>query len=329
MTEARIVRIEGKGGPEVLSLASRDIREPGPGEVRVRVRAAGLNRADALQRRGFYPAPKGAPEDIPGLEFAGEIESTGVGTGLGVAIGDRVMGICAGGAMAELLVVHERELVPIPASLSFEEAAAIPEVYFTTFDALVVQAGIGPGSVVLVHAVGSGIGTATVQLVRALSGTSIGTSRTSAKLDRARALGLDHGIEVNDGRFADAVKALSPRGVDAILDSVGAAYLEENVEALAHRGTIVCIGLLGGVKGTLSLGTLLARSGRIVGTTLRSRPLEEKALLAQRFRRELLPLFDRKILAPVIDDVIPMDRIRDAHARLDANETFGKLVLRW
>jgi len=261
------------------------------------------------------------------LEFAGEIES--IGEGVRATIGERVMGICAGGAMAELLVAHEREIIPIPSNLSFEQAAAIPEVFCTVFDALVVQAGIGPGSTVLVHAVGSGIGTATIQVVRALSGVTIGTSRTATKLDRARELGLDHGVLAPDGRFAAAVRGFAPDGANAILDSIGAAYLEENVEALAHRGTLVCIGLLGGAKGTLPLGALLAKAGRVVGTTLRSRPLEEKAALAQRFKRELLPLFERGALAPVIDEVLPMDRIRDAHVRLDANETFGKLVLRW
>lgn len=327
MTEARIVRIEGRGGPEVLSLTTRDIRAPGPGEVRVRVHAAGLNRADSLQRRGFYDAPKGAPADVPGLEFAGEVES--VGEGAQSSVGDRVMGITAGGAMAELLVVHARELIPIPTNLDYVQAAAVPEVFATVYDALVLQAGIGPGSVVLVHAVGSGIGTATIQLVRALSGTVIGTSRTADKLARAEALGLHHGVVVADGSFAPAVKALVPSGVDVVLDTIGASYLEQNVEVLGHRGTIVTIGLLGGVKGTLPLGAMLAKSARFVGTTLRARPLEEKAALAQRFRRELVPLFARGILVPTIDEVLPFERIRDAHTRLDANETFGKLVLRW
>lgn len=312
----------------MLSLVTREIRAPGPGEVRVAVRAAGLNRADSLQRRGFYPAPPGAPADVPGLEFAGEVESLGEGV-TGYAVGDRVMGICAGGGMATLLLAHERELVPVPANLTIEQAAAIPEVFFTSFDALVVQAGIGLGSRVLLHAVGSGIGTAALQLVRAAGGVSIGTSRNERKLARALELGLDHAVLVRDGRFAAEVKQRMPSGVDAILDTVGAAYLEENVEAIATSGTIVTIGLLGGAKGTLPLGGLLAKRASVRGSTLRSRPLEEKASLAARFRAELLPLFESGRLVPVVEEVLPMERVAEAHAKLDADETFGKLVLRW
>lgn len=328
MANARMVRIEDRGGPEVLSIVEGDIRAPGAAEVRVEVRAAGLNRADSLQRRGFYPAPPGAPADVPGLEFAGVVESIGEGV-RAFSVGDRVMGICAGGGMSTLLLAHERELVPIPAGMSFENAAAIPEVFFTAFDALFLQAGVGLGSDVLIHSVGSGIGTAAVQLVRAAGGRSIGTSRTEAKLTRALELGLEHGILVDEGRFAAAVKGAAPRGATAILDTVGAAYLEENVEAVALGGTIVAIGLLGGAKGTLPLGTLLAKRANLRGSTLRARPLEEKAALSARFRADVLPLFERGLLRPVLEDVMPMTRIRDAHARLESNETFGKLVLHW
>lgn len=328
MANARVVRIEGKGGPEVLSIADREIRAPGPSEVRIDVRAAGLNRADSLQRRGFYPAPPGAPADVPGLEFAGYVESIGEAV-LSYSVGDRVMGICAGGGMSTLLVAHERELVPVPPGMSFEHAAAIPEVFFTAFDALFLQAEIGLGSDVLIHSVGSGVGTAALQLVRVAGGRSIGTSRTEAKLTRAMELGLEHGIVVDGSQFAAAVKGAVPRGATAILDTVGASYLEENVEAVAVGGTIVTIGLLGGAKGTIPLGALLAKRASLRGSTLRARPLEEKAALAARFRSELLPLFERGLLRPIVEDVMPMARVRDAHARLEANETFGKLVLHW
>lgn len=328
MIESRVVTIEGKGGPEVLSLTTRETRDPGPSEVRVTVRAAGLNRADSLQRKGFYPAPPGAPADIPGLEFAGEVESVGPGV-RHAKVGDRVMGIVAGGGMATHLVVHERELVPIPKNLDFVQAAAIPEVYATVFDALVVQASCGLGSRVLLHAVGSGIGTAAIQLVRAFGGISIGTSRSASKLERCLELGLDHAVHGGDGGFAIGVREVMPDGVDVILDTVGASYLEQNVEVLATGGTIVTIGLLGGAKGTLALGTLLAKRGSIRGSTLRARPLEEKASLAARMRTELVPLFERGTLKPVVEEALPMERIREAHTRLDANETFGKLVLTW
>ena len=328
MIEARVVTIEGRGGPEVLSIVSRSVRDPGPGEVRIAVAAAGLNRADSLQRKGFYPAPRGAPADVPGLEFAGSIESVGEGV-FAYQVGDRVMGICAGGGMSTHLLAHERELVPIPDNLDFISAAAIPEVYFTVFDALVVQASIGLGSRVLVHAVGSGIGTAAVQLIRATGGTSVGTSRSEGKLARASEFGMDEGVVVVDGLFAKEVMRLAPAGVGAILDTIGAAYLEQNVECLGLGGTIVTIGLLGGAKGSVPLGTLLAKRGVLRGSTLRSRPLEEKALLAAPFRAERLPLFERGALRPVVEEALPMDRIREAHERLDANTTFGKLVLTW
>lgn len=321
--------MRGAGGTEVLSIAAHEVREPGADEVLVEVAAAGLNRADVLQRRGLYPAPPGVPADVPGLEFAGTVAAVGPGVSDHV-VGDRVMGIVGGGAMATHLVVHHRELIPVPASLSLEVAAAIPEVFLTAFDALFVQAGLGLGETVLIHAVGSGVGTAAVQLARAAGARPLGSSRTQDKLDRAGPLGLAAGIVVSDKQFAQRVLQLcGGRGADVILDTVGAAYLEENVRALAPRGRMVVIGLLGGVAGQLPLGLLLARRATVTGSVLRSRPLEEKAALAQRFAAQVVPLFAAGHLAPVVDTVMPMTEVAAAHERMERNETFGKIVLAW
>lgn len=331
MVLARAVLIDGKGDVDVLRIGELDVREPGPGEILVEIAAAGLNRADLLQRRGFYPAPKGVPHNVPGLEYAGTVAKLGHGVSE-FAVGDRVMGIVAGAGMASAIVVHAREALRVPAGMSLSDAAAIPEVFLTAYDALFLQGGIGPGHDVLLHAVGSGIGTAALQLARAVSAHPIGTSRTRDKLGRCKAFGLaeDDAILVEDKRFAEAVgKRTGGRGADLILDTVGAAYLAENVNALASRGTLVVIGLLAGAAGELALGALLAKRARVIGSVLRSRPLEEKAELAQRFSHEVLPLFERKILAPVVDSVLPMADVREAHRRLEANDSFGKLVLQW
>jgi NADPH2:quinone reductase len=327
--EIRAVVIEGKGGVETLSIKTRSLRAPGPGEVLVEVAGASCNRADIIQRRGFYAAPPGAAADIPGLEYAGTVAQLGEGVQRW-KVGDRVMGIVAGGGMASHVVVHEREAMPVPKNLSLSDAAAIPEVFLTAYDALFLQAGLKTGETMLVHAVGSGIGTAAVQLARAVSATSVGTSRTADKLERCAKLGLDHGVVAADKVFAKAViERTGGRGVDVILDTVGAGYLGENVQALAPRGRIIVIGLLAGATGELPLGALLAKRASITGSVLRSRPLEEKAALAQAATAALVPLFERGALVPVIDKVMPMTEIRAAHEHLESNASFGKIVLTW
>lgn len=309
-------------------MGDTEVRAPGPGELLVEVRAAALNRADILQRKGFYPAPSGVVADVPGLELAGVVAERGAGA-TRFELGAPVMAIVAGGAMATHAVVHEREAIPVPAGMDLAEAGAIPEVFLTAFDALFVQGGLTLGGTTLIHAVGSGVGTAAVQLARVAGARPIGTSRTRDKLDRCRELGLEDGILVEGGAFATALEQLVPVGADVILDTIGAAYLEENLRALASRGRLVVVGLLGGVSGTAPLGPLLAKRASIIGTVLRSRPLEEKAALAQRFGREVVPLFVAGRLRPVIDRVMPMDQIAAAHAAMESNETFGKIVLTW
>jgi len=232
--------------------------------------------------------------------------------------------------MATHVVVHEREALPVPEVLDLVEAAAIPEVFLTAFDALFDCGDLGLGQRVLLHAVGSGVGTAAVQLARAAGAQTFGTARTEEKLDRCRALGLEHAVLVRDSQFADEVLRLTHgEGVELVLDTVGAAYLEENVRALAHRGRIVVVGLMGGSRAAAPLAALLHKRARIVGSVLRSRPLEEKAVLAQRFTEHVLPLFAAGRLKPVIDRVLPMAQVAEAHTRMEANKSFGKIVLRW
>jgi len=330
-TLARAVRITTPGGPEVLALGELEVRDPGFGEVRVDVAAAGVNRADTLQRRGVYPAPRGVPADVPGLEYSGIVAALGEGVEQ-VRVGDRVMGIVAGGAMATQIVVNARETIPVPRELSLAEAAALPEVFLTAYDAIVLQAGMVSGDVLLVHAIGSGVGTAALQLARALGARALGTSRTADKLSRCAQLGLapTDALLVSDGKFADRVQGVtSGRGCDIVLEGVGASYLDEDVRALALGGRIVVIGLLTGANGALPLGLLLQKRARVIGSVLRTRPLDEKIALAQIFARRLIPLFDSGALRPVIDAVMPMSDVTEAHRRMELNETFGKLVLTW
>ncbi|MCA9604274.1 MAG: NAD(P)H-quinone oxidoreductase [Sandaracinaceae bacterium] len=326
MARARAVRIRAPGGPEVLELVDVEVPDPGPGQVLVEVAASALNRADLLQRRGLYPAPPGSPLDIPGLEYAGRVAVCG--EGVSVAVGDPVMGITGGGGMATLLRVHERELVPVPEGMPLEQAAAIPEAFMTAFDAMFEQAELAAGERVLVHAVASGVGTAAIQLAASAGARALGTSRTADKLERIDGLAPFTPLHVPDGKFADAARA-AVGGVDVILDLVGGAYLEENLRALAPRGRMVVVGLVGGVAAPMPLGLLLAKRLRVFGSVLRARPLEEKAALAQRFSRLVVPRFASGELRPVVDAVLPMREVAEAHARMERNETVGKLVLSW
>jgi NADPH:quinone reductase len=329
MIEANAVRIIGKGDVEVLEFGALQVPEPGASEVLVRVAAAGLNRADTLQRRGFYPAPPGVPADVPGLEYAGYIERVGEGV-REFAPGDAVMGIVAGGAMSTYLTVHARECIRVPHGMPIEEAAAIPEVFLTAYDALFEQAQLRMGERLLIHAVGSGVGTAALQLGLCAGAHVIGTSRTQNKLARCRALGLTDGVLVEGKSFGESLAARhAGRGADVIVDLVGAAYLADNIQALASRGRLVCVGLLGGGAAELPMGLLLAKRAHIFGTVLRSRAPEEKADLAQAFSRDVLPLFALGKLKPILDCVLPMGDIRVAHQRMEKNDTFGKIVLRW
>lgn len=324
----RAIVIREPGGPEVLTLRDVPIPEAPHGYVRVRVEYAGVNRADLLQRAGFYPPPPGVPADIPGLEYAGVIDAVGPGASR-FSTGDRVYGLVAGGAYAEQIVVHEREVAPIPAGLATEEAAAIPEAFLTAYDALVAQARLAPGERVLIHAAGSGVGTAGVQIARALGCYVIGTSRTVDKLERARELGLDAGLLTRDGSFAAAVlDATGKSGVDVVLELVGGAYVAEDLRAMAQNGRIVLVGLTAGTQGEIDLGLLLRKRVTLKGTVMRARPLEEKIQAAQLLERNISPWVAKRIVKPVVDRVFPLEEAAAAHAYVAADGSFGKVLLR-
>ncbi len=313
----------------MLELGELSVRDPGPGEVLVAIQAAGLNRADCLQRRGVYPAPPGVAASVPGLEYAGHVAALGPEV-TRFKIGDAVMAIAGGAAMASHIVAHEGELLRVPRGISVTEAAALPEAFMTAYDALVLQGGMGLGSHVLIHAVGSGVGTAALQLALACGAVPIGTSRKADKLERVKGFGLKHGIVSGDGLFADALRnQTGGRLADVVLDTIGGKYLGENLRALASQGTIVTIGLLGGIKAELLLGMLVAKRATLRGSVLRSRNLGEKLHLSRAFEAAVSPLFEAGALKPVIEEVLPMAEIQRAHARMESDELFGKLVLTW
>lgn len=325
----RAVIYAGAGGPEVITLGEVPKPAVGPGQIRVRVRAAGLNRADLMQRRGQYPAPPGWPAHIPGLEYAGEVEATYRGASRW-RIGDRVMGLVGGGAQAEFVVVHEDEALPIPEGLSFAEAAAIPEAFLTAYDALVARGRVQPGERVLIHAVGSGVGTAAAQIAKHLGATVIGTSRSAAKLARAVVYGVDAGIDTSRTSFRQALS----EPVQVILDVLGGPALADNLAVLAPRGRLVLLGLLAGARAEIDLGLVLRNRLEIVGTVMRTRTLEERIPLVREFAARMLPLFDQRVehaapLRPVLERTYPMTRLAEAHAALERNETFGKVVGVW
>ena len=323
----RAIAITKPGGPEVLALVEKPQPEPARGEVRVRVRATAVNRADLLQRMGGYPAPTDSPPDIPGLEIAGEVEALGPGSAR-FAVGDRVFGLVGGGGYAEQIVSHERALAKVPDGMSFEDAGAVVEAFVTAHDAMVTQAQLKSGEPLLVHAVGSGVGTAAAQLGRALGAFVIGTARTQDKLDRARALGMDAGVVVEGGKFADAVRRVQPQGAAVILELVGGGYLAEDLRCVQTLGRIALVGLMAGAKTELDLGLVLTKRVRILGTVLRARPLEEKIAAMRAFETQVVPLLARGIVKPVIDCVMPLADAAKAHERMASNAGFGKIVLR-
>jgi len=320
----RAVVYTGAGGHEVVQLRDVPAPVPGLGQVRVRIRAAGLNRADVYQRRGHYPAPPGSPVDIPGLEYAGEIEALGSGVSRW-KIGDRVMGLVGGGTHAEYVVAHEDEVLPVPGQVDLIHAAAIPEAFFTAYDALVTRARLARGERVLIHAVGSGIGTAAIQIARLLGAHSLGTSRTPEKLARAKELGLETGISTATSGFRDQVG----EPVNVIIDVLGGPAWADNLAVLAPLGRMVVLAFLQGPQISADFTPLLRRRLEIIGSVMRTRSLEERIELVAAFSRDMLPHFATGELKPVVGSVLPMTEIAAAHHAMETNETFGKLVLVW
>jgi NADPH:quinone reductase len=324
----RAIVIAHPGGPEVLELREVPRPEPGRGEVLVRVHATALNRADILQREGRYPAPAGSPADIPGLEFAGEVAACGAGASRWRA-GDRVFGIAGGGGYAEFLAVHEDTLARIPDALGWTDAAAVPEAFITAHDAL-MQAEMRAGDTVLIHAVGSGVGLAAVQLVRAFGGVALGTARQDAKLDAARAVGMERGVLVRGaGMLAAALAELTGgRGVHVVLDLLGGEYTAASVAVMAPRARLMLIGTLAGAHADLPLGPVLRNRLTIRGTVLRARSLEEKIAATRAFDAAVVPLLATGAVKPVVDAVYALADVRAAHLRMASNAGAGKIVLR-
>lgn len=325
----KAVYINKFGGPENLEI--RDVPEPmAPQgrEVKVRVRAAGLNRADIMQRRGAYPPPKGFSPNIPGLEFAGEVLENG-NRAKQFATGDRVFGITAGEAQAESVVLDESLLAAIPRALDFTVAAAYPEAFVTAHDAVFAQGKLTAGATLLIHAVGSGVGLAALQLAKARGCRVIGTSRTADKLDRCMAFGLDVAILVDEPpAFTERVfEGSDGRGADVILDLVGGGYFEQNMASLALKGRLMLVGLTSGATAAFDLRAALAKRVTIIGTTLRARTIEEKATAVDMFAKEVVPMIAAGRLDANLDKVFAMSDIRAAHEYMESNESFGKVVI--
>ena len=326
----KAVVITAPGGVDVLEV--RDVARPVPSyaQVLVRVHATALNRADLMQREGRYPPPPDSPQDIPGMEFAGEVAELGPGVARW-KVGQRVFGIVGGGAYAEYLVTHERLLAEVPERLSYAEAAAVPEAFITAHDALVTQASLRASEAVLIHAVASGVGLAAVQLVRALAAIPYGTARGAGKLERAKEVGLEDGwAATNDlSELAGHVRRWTGgRGMNVVLDLVGGAYFPASIEAMAPLGRLMVIGTIAGRDAQIPLGRVLASRITIRGTMLRGRALEEKIAATRAFEEQVVPLLGRGIVRAVVDREYPLSEVRAAHTCLESNVTVGKIVLR-
>ena len=326
----RVVVITRGGGPDVLELDDRPTPEPGPGEILVRVHASALNRADLLQRQGHYPSPPGAPADIPGMEYAGEVAALGPGVNEWRE-GDRVFGIVGGGSYAEYLVTDAKAAARVPSRLSWVDAGAVPEAFITAHDALVTQAGMMAGESILIHAVGSGVGLASTQVARAWGATPYGTARSPDKIARAKSLGLADGVRVGEDVDVIAVAVerwTSGRGIAITMDLVGGPYLGASIRASSPRGRIMLVGAIAGRVGTIPIGMILNKRLTLRGTVLRTRSIDEKRAVTAAFARDVVPLLGAGDLRPTVDSVFDLDDVRQAHERLESNVTFGKVVLK-
>jgi putative PIG3 family NAD(P)H quinone oxidoreductase len=321
----RAVVLRSHGGPEVLTIEEVDDPTPGHDEIVVDVEHTAINRADVLQRMGLYPDPRGRAIEIPGLEYSGVVSAVGADVS-GWAIGDRAMGIEAGGCYAEKVATHARQALPVPAAVDTVDAAAIPEVFLTAWDALVVQGGLTSGRWALVHAGASGVGTAAIQIAKAI-GARIAVTCSAGKADACRELGADVVLERSPADWLGELRAAIPGGVDVVLDVIGGDEVDRNLQACRMDGTIIQVGLMGGGSANVNVGLILGKRITWIGTTLRARPLERKLALSQRFIDEVLPLFEAGQLQPVIDSRYPFDRIADAHRHIESNANVGKILI--
>jgi NADPH2:quinone reductase len=327
----RAAVITSYGGPEVLEVREVPMcPEPTVDRVRVRVWASALNRADVLQRMGHYPAPPGFSQDIPGMEFAGEVEQIGPEV-RNWQIGQRVFGITGGAAQAEFVVVPEGALAEIPSNLDWIGAAAVPEAFITSHDALFTRGDLQIGENVLISAIGSGVGLAAAQLARAAGATVYGTSRTASKVEQAKEFGMHIGIAVGDNPniIVERISQLTKgRGIQLVMDLVGAAYLAAYLQALSQKGRMIFVGTTSGSRATLEIGAVMSKRLTIIGTVLRARSVEEKAIATRLFAQHVVPLLANGNVRPTIDKVFEFNEIRSAHERMESNESFGKIVIR-
>jgi putative PIG3 family NAD(P)H quinone oxidoreductase len=322
----KAVVLREHGGPEVLQI--EDVPSPtfGAEDILVSVAATALNRADLLQRMGFYPNPFPQGPEIPGLEFAGTVKAVGERV-TAWKVGDQVMGIVSGGAYAEELALYERQAMAVPAGMSLHDAAAIPEVFITAWDALVVQGGLTSGRWAMVHAGASGVGTAAIQICKAI-GSRIIVTCSSGKVQSCKDLGADVVVDYGSQDFVEEVqKATNGKGVDVVLDVIGGDYVERNIASLAVKGHIIQVGVMAGKPVPFNVGLLLAKRASITGTVLRARPLDEKIAITQRFIAEMLPLFGTGALKPVIDSSYPIAEIAKGHEFMASNGNVGKIVI--
>ena len=322
----RAVVLRAHGGPEVLTFEDVASPECGEQDIVVTVAATALNRADLLQRMGFYPNPFPSGPEIPGLEFAGTVAAIGDNV-TAWAVGEAVMGITSGGAYAEQLVIHERQAMAVPSGMALHDAAGIPEVFITAWDALVVQGGLTSGRWAMVHAGASGVGTAAIQICKAI-GARIVVTCSGGKVAACRALGADVVVDYGTQDFvAEVATATGGVGVDVILDVIGGDYVERNVASLTIKGHIIQVGVMAGKPVPFNVGLLLGKRASITGTVLRARPLEEKIAISQRFAAEMLPLFSTGQLKPVIDSTYSFADIAKAHEYMASNANVGKIVI--
>ena len=322
----KAITIPEPGGPEALTLSDVDTPEARAGEVLVRVAAAGVNRADTMQRQGFYPPPPGESE-LPGLEVSGTVEALGEGVE-GWAVGDEVCALLAGGGYAEHVRVPAGQLLPVPHGVSLEDAAALPEVACTVWSNVFLTANLQPGETLLVHGGSSGIGTMAIQLAKAVGATVAVTAGTAEKLEACRGLGADVLVNYRDEDFVERVKeATGGRGANVVLDNMGAKYLGRNVDVLATNGRLVVIGMQGGRVGELDLGVLLGKRGAVIATSLRARPLEEKAAIVAAVREHVWPLVEDGVVRPIVHSRHPLASAADAHRELEESGHIGKILL--
>lgn len=322
----RAISISEPGDADVLTLTEEDRPTAGPGQVVLDVAAAGVNRADVMQRLGFYPPPQGA-SPLPGLEVSGTVATLGEGVD-GLAVGDEVCALIDGGGYAEAVAAPAAQVLPVPTGVSLTDAAGLPEVVCTVWSNVFMTAGLQPDETLLVHGGSSGIGTMAIQLAKALGARVAVTAGSEEKLQACRDLGADVAISYQDEDFVERVREETDgRGADVILDNIGAKYLGRNVDALATAGRLVVIGLMGGRKGELDLGKLLSKRGAVIATSLRARPAEEKAAIVAAVREHVWPLLEDGTVRPVVHQTYPLADAAQAHRDMEASGHIGKLLL--